>query len=74
MASDGDHDKEANFQEIKAFEDYHKGTEYTGACAYIEGGFFDFKPDLERIQNAGYIEQFAASILKAVDLFYKAKM
>lgn len=74
MASDGDHDKEANFQEIKAFEDYHRGTGYTGACAYIEGGFFDYKPDLARIQDPGYIEQFATAILKAVDLFYKAKV
>lgn len=71
MASDGDHDKEANFKEIRAFENYHKSTEYSGAHAYLEGGFFDYKPELRRLQDQDYIELYCASIVKGIDLFYK---
>jgi len=71
IATDGDHDKEANFKEIKHFENYHKNTAFTGACAYIENGFFDYKPDLERIENKDFLRHFTIAVVKAIDLFYK---
>lgn len=70
MASDGDHDKEADFYETVQFEEYQRSIGHSGSHAYLEVGFFDHKENLELITNPQFIRLFARAVVDGVDLYY----
>lgn len=71
VVTDGDHDKEANFKEILAFENYHKGKTTTGSCIYLEVLFFDNIEDLTLSSNQIFMSMYLDALLDAIDEHYK---
>ena len=57
VSLDGDHDFEADFMEIKAFD---------GPAIYIENGFFDNVEDLERVTDHKYMHHATQAIVRGV--------
>lgn len=57
---DGDHDKEANFVEIRSFN---------GPAVYIENGFFDYMPDLKKVQDDFYRSQLVRATIEGIKMY-----
>lgn len=73
VVSDGDHDKESNFREIREFEKLHKDRHTSGACLYLEIEFFDHINGYNLGKDSKFRYYFIKALLDAVDTYYEKR-